>query len=70
MQQLQDAGFNRVVPNVWSRGTTFHTSRYAPIEPPLKQAGVGLDPICTIAAEGRKRGLKVMPWFEYGLMEP
>ena len=70
MQQLQDAGFNRVVPNVWSRGTTFHTSRFAPTEPPLKQVGVGLDPICTIAAEGRKRGLKVMPWFEYGLMEP
>ena len=30
MQQLQDAGFNRVVPNVWSRGTTFHRSRFAP----------------------------------------
>ncbi len=70
MQQLQDAGFNRVVPNVWSRGTTFHRSRFAPVEPPLQKAGVGLDPICTLAAEGRRRGIKVMPWFEYGLMEP
>ena len=70
MQQLQEAGFNRVVPNVWSRGTTFHQSDFAPLEPPLKKAGVGLDPICTLAKEGRKRGIKVMPWFEYGLMEP
>ena len=70
MQQLQDAGFNRVVPNVWSRGTTFHRSRFAPVELPLQKAGVGLDPICTLAAEGRRRGIKVMPWFEYGLMEP
>jgi len=70
MEELQRAGFNRVVPNVWSRGTTFHQSQYAPVEPPLQQAGVRLDPICTIAREGRKRGIKVMPWFEYGLMEP
>ena len=70
MQRLQEAGFNRVVPNVWSRGTTFHESLFAPVEPPLLKAGVQLDPICTIAEEGRKRGIKVMPWFEYGLMEP
>ena len=70
MEQLQEAGFDRVVPNVWSRGTTFHKSAFAPLEPPLKKAGVSLDPICTLAKEGRKRGIKVMPWFEYGLMEP
>lgn len=70
MEQLKQAGFTRVVPNVWSRGTTFHESRFAPVEPPLKKAGVNLDPICTIAEEGRKHGIKVMPWFEYGLMEP
>ena len=70
MKQLQAAGFNRVVPNVWSRGSTFHRSRFAPVEPLLQKAGVGLDPICTLAEEGRRRGIKVMPWFEYGLMEP
>ena len=70
MQELQRAGFDRVVPNVWSRGTTFHASSYAPVEPQLKKAGLDLDPICTIAEEGRSRGIKVMPWFEYGLMEP
>ena len=70
MERLQRAGFTRVIPNVWSRGTTFHRSRFAPIEPPLQRAGIDIDPICTLAAEGRKRGIKVMPWFEYGLMEP
>ena len=70
LDQLQQAGFNRVVPNVWSRGTTFHQSRFAPVEPSLVKAGVEVDPICTLAEEGRKRGIKVMPWFEYGLMEP
>ena len=70
MQQLQEAGFNRVVPNVWSRGTTFHRSRFAPVEPSLQKAGLELDPICTLAAEGRRRGIKVMPWFEYGWSRP
>merc|ERR1711934_704580 len=70
MKELQAAGFNRVLPNVWSRGTTFHRSTYAPVEPSLQEAGVAIDPICTLVQEGRKRGIKVMPWFEYGLMEP
>lgn len=70
MARLKKSGFTRVVPNVRSRGTTFHRSRFAPTEPPLIQAVVGIDPICTLATEGRKRGIKVMPWFEYGLMKP
>ena len=70
MEQLQAAGFNRVLPNVWSRGTTFHRSAYAPVEAPLKKAGLTVDPICTLVEEGRQRGIQVMPWFEYGLMEP
>jgi uncharacterized lipoprotein YddW (UPF0748 family) len=68
--ELRQAGFTRVIPNVWSRGTTFHTSDFAPVEPPLASVGVELDPICTIAEEGRRNGIQVMPWFEYGLMEP
>ena len=70
MDELRSAGFNRVMPNVWSRGTTFHGSAYAPVEPALVAAGTERDPICTLVKEGQKRGIKVMPWFEYGLMEP
>jgi uncharacterized lipoprotein YddW (UPF0748 family) len=68
--QLADAGFNTLYPNVWSRGTTFHTSRYAPIEPALAQVDANLDPICRFTREAQARGMQVVPWFEYGLMEP
>ena len=70
LDELKSAGFNAVYPNVWSRGTTFHRSRFAPVEPALKKAGLELDPICTLSEQGRQRGMKVIPWFEYGLMEP
>ena len=70
VKELDQAGFNAIYPNVWSRGTTFHRSRFAPTEPNLVQAGVDLDPICTLNREARQRGMRVVPWFEYGLMEP
>ena len=70
MDELKAAGFNAVYPNVWSRGTTFHRSQFAPVEPALKKAGLKLDPICTLSQQARLRGMKVIPWFEYGLMEP
>ena len=70
MDELQQTGFTAIYPNVWSRGTTFHQSRFAPVEPALLKAGIKLDPICAISKEGRQRGMKVIPWFEYGLMEP
>ena len=68
--QLKEAGFTAIYPNVWSRGTTFHNSEFAPVEPTLAEAGIGIDPICTFSLEARKQGMKVFPWFEYGLMEP
>jgi uncharacterized lipoprotein YddW (UPF0748 family) len=70
VDQLKEAGFNAIYPNVWSRGTTFHKSQFAPVEPALAEAGVDIDPICTFSLEARKQGMKVIPWFEYGLMEP
>ncbi len=72
--ELASAGFNTLYPNVWSRGTTFHRSRWAPIEPALAEAQaagrVKLDPICRMTEQAHRRGLQVIPWFEYGLMEP
>lgn len=74
VDELAAAGFNTLYPNVWSRGTTFHRSRLAPMEPALEQAiarGEGpLDPICQLGAAAHRRGLRIIPWFEYGLMEP
>ena len=70
IKALKKAGFNVIYPNVWSRGTTFHKSRFAPVEPALIDAGVELDPICNLSREAHDQGIKVVPWFEYGLMEP
>jgi len=68
--ELAEAGFNTLYPNVWSRGATFHRSRWAPLEPALQQANPNLDPICRMTRAAQRRGLEVIPWFEYGLMEP
>jgi uncharacterized lipoprotein YddW (UPF0748 family) len=68
--ELADTGFNTLYPNVWSRGATFHRSRWAPLEPALQQANPNLDPICRMTRAAQRRGLEVIPWFEYGLMEP
>ncbi len=67
---LAASGFNTLYPNVWSRGATFHRSRWAPIEPALAERNPDLDPICTFSREARRHGMQVLPWFEYGLMEP
>jgi len=68
--ELAATGFNTLYPNVWSRGATFHRSRWAPLEPALAEAGVSHDPICRMTEQAHRRGLQVIPWFEYGLMEP
>ncbi len=68
--ELADAGFNTLYPNVWSRGTTFHRSRWAPMEPALAAKAPDLDPICRLTRAAQRRGMQVIPWFEYGLMEP
>lgn len=70
VRQLDQAGFNTLYPNVWSRGATFHRSRWAPLEPALARANPGLDPICRLTRAAHRRGMQVIPWFEYGLMEP
>jgi uncharacterized lipoprotein YddW (UPF0748 family) len=70
VEELADAGFNTLYPNVWSRGTTFHTSLYAPMEPALAEVNGALDPICRLTRDAQARGMQVVPWFEYGLMEP
>jgi uncharacterized lipoprotein YddW (UPF0748 family) len=70
VNELADAGFNTLYPNVWSRGATFHRSRWAPMEPTLAATSPDLDPICRMTQAAHRRGLQVIPWFEYGLMEP
>jgi len=70
VDELAATGINTLYPNVWSRGATFHRSRFAPMEPALLKADASLDPICHLTSAAHRRGMKVIPWFEYGLMEP
>jgi uncharacterized lipoprotein YddW (UPF0748 family) len=70
VQELAASGFNTLYPNVWSRGATFHPSQYAPTEPELLRRAPGVDPICQITRTAQRQNMQVIPWFEYGLMEP
>ena len=70
VRELANTGFTTLYPNVWSRGATFHRSALAPMEPELARRNPSLDPICRLTREAHRRGLQVIPWFEYGLMEP
>ena len=53
VRELADAGFTTLYPNVWSRGATFHRSRWAPMEPALAERAPDLDPICRMTEIGR-----------------
>lgn len=69
MKQLQDVGFNCVVFNVWSCGIMFYCSCFVLVELLLQKVGIVFDFICIFVVEGWCCGIKVMFWFEYGLME-
>jgi uncharacterized lipoprotein YddW (UPF0748 family) len=68
LDYLQGLGFNAVFPAVWNRGLTAFPSSVMEEhgfarQDPLYQ---GFDPLEIIVTEGKRRGLAVIPWFEYG----
>ncbi|MBW4554352.1 MAG: glycoside hydrolase family 10 protein [Trichormus sp. ATA11-4-KO1] len=74
LQSLDELNFNTVYPAVWNWGYTLYPSRVA-----AKVIGRSLDPepglqgrdmLKEIVTEGHKKGLKVIPWFEFGFMAP
>ncbi|WP_414549197.1 glycoside hydrolase family 10 protein [Anabaena sp. CCY 0017] len=74
LQRLNDLNFNTVYPVVWNWGYTLYPSKVA-----AKVIGRSLDPepglqgrdmLKEIVTEGHKKGLKVIPWFEFGFMAP
>lgn len=76
MHQLSQLNFNTVYPVVWNRGRTFYPSAIAKEvtgkaeEPLLKLAHLGQDVLAEIIEQGHRQGLRIIPWFEYGLMAP
>ncbi|MEA5503101.1 glycoside hydrolase family 10 protein [Halotia wernerae UHCC 0503] len=74
LQRLDQLNFNTVYPAVWNWGYTLYPSKVA-----AKVIGRSLDPtpglqgrdmLKEIVTEGHKKGLTVIPWFEFGFMAP
>jgi uncharacterized lipoprotein YddW (UPF0748 family) len=68
---LKQHGFNYVFPAVWDQGLTAFSSdvmkEYGfPEKDPFYKDE--FDPLKTIITEGRNKGIKVIPWLEYGFM--
>ncbi|MGK7877232.1 MAG: glycoside hydrolase family 10 protein [Xenococcaceae cyanobacterium] len=74
--RLSQLNFNTLYPVVWNRGHTFYPSDLAKRvtgisqEPLLKVMRGGSDVLAEIVKEGHRRGLSVIPWFEYGFIAP
>ncbi|AFY57008.1 hypothetical protein Riv7116_4589 [Rivularia sp. PCC 7116] len=74
LTRLKELNFNVVYPAVWNWGYTLYPSRVArrvigrsvDPEPGLRRR----DMLTEAVSEGHERGLKVIPWFEFGFMAP
>lgn len=74
VDRLAEMNFNTLYPTVWQGGYTLYPSKVAE-----KTFGVKIDPtpglqqrdmLEEIIKEGHAKGLKVIPWFEFGFMAP
>jgi uncharacterized lipoprotein YddW (UPF0748 family) len=69
VERLDAAGFNVLFPVVWNKGMTLYPSDVAErvigirIDTMLAE---GFDPLAVVLREGHARGMKVIPWFEFG----
>jgi uncharacterized lipoprotein YddW (UPF0748 family) len=74
LHRLADIGFNTVYPAVWQRGYTLYPSE---VSKQLMGASVlpnspfvGRDVLAEIVELAKPLKMRVIPWFEYGLMVP
>ncbi len=76
VDQLADMRFNTVYPVVWNRGQTlYHSASISKITQRKISPLIGLmhpkeDPLAEMVRRGHQKGLRVIPWFEYGFMVP
>ncbi|MEI7527596.1 MAG: family 10 glycosylhydrolase [Elusimicrobiota bacterium] len=70
MQFLADNNFNVVYPVVWNKALTLYPSevmrKYFGAELEQLPGYRGRDPLAEVIEEAHKRGIAVIPWFEYG----
>jgi uncharacterized lipoprotein YddW (UPF0748 family) len=76
LNQLSQLQFNTVYPVVWNRGTTFYRSAVSrrvtgrAQDDLLNLMRLGRDILSEIVQGGHQKGLRIIPWFEYGFMAP
>lgn len=73
VDQLAELGFNRLYPVVWNGGFAYYPSRVSEARQLQDFSFRGLqgqDILAELISAGRNRGLKVIPWFEFGFMAP
>ncbi|MDJ1183111.1 glycoside hydrolase family 10 protein [Roseofilum casamattae] len=76
LSQLAELKFNTVYPVAWNRGVTFYPSETAEKaigrnqDFTLGALRPGKDTLDEMIFIGHQKGLRIIPWFEYGFMAP
>ncbi|WP_216923453.1 family 10 glycosylhydrolase [Synechococcus sp. CCAP 1479/9] len=73
VDQLAELGFNRLYPVVWNGGFAYYPSRVSEarqLQDFTFRGLQGQDILAELISAGRNRGVKVIPWFEFGFMAP
>lgn len=77
VDELRQLNFNTLYPTVWNWGTTLYPStvmqRAIGRDMDLRAEDIGLtgrNMLSEIVTAGRKQGMTVIPWFEFGFMTP
>lgn len=73
VSQLAQLNFNTIYPVVWNSGYVNYPSAVAQranIQPFVRKGLQGQDILAELATQVHRRGMLVIPWFEFGFMAP
>jgi uncharacterized lipoprotein YddW (UPF0748 family) len=73
VSQLRRLNFNTIYPVVWNSGYVMYPSAIAQragIQPFVYKGSDGHDILADLINQGHRKGLLVIPWFEFGFMAP
>ncbi|BDI20034.1 hypothetical protein ANSO36C_58360 [Nostoc cf. commune SO-36] len=73
VSQLRRMNFNTIYPVVWNSGYVMHPSAVAQragIQPFVYKGSDGHDILADLITQAHRKGLLVIPWFEFGFMAP
>ena len=73
IDQLAELNFNTLYPVAWNGGYTFFDSgiaQRAGIQHFVRRGIQGYDILQELTTQGHRRGMTVIPWFEFGFMAP